>query len=84
MRDRRRARARESLEKGEKESLETSFSSKNEFLIREGEKSHQPIHGIILRSAEERPCRTSRCLFLTLTARAGFYGTAKVSSHTEI
>ena len=38
---------------GEKESLDISFSSENEFLIREEEKSHQPSCRIVLRNVEE-------------------------------
>lgn len=52
MRDR-RARAREREENGGEESLDISFSSENEFLIREEEKSHQPSCRIRLRNVEE-------------------------------
>ena len=52
MRDR-RARAREREENGGEESLDISFSSENEFLIREQEKSHQPSCRIRLRNVEE-------------------------------
>lgn len=48
-----RVRAREREENGGKESLDISFSSENEFLIREEEKSHRPSCTIILRNVEE-------------------------------